>query len=352
MASRIFSGAENVVCQIIAMNAEYADYELSYCSPEGPELREALANRNIRYLPLKRLSVSAIRKIIKDEKPDIIHAHDMKASFLTSIVCEKIPLICHIHNNAFDSRRISIKSVLFLYAGLKAKWIFWVSETSLNGYRYIDYLRNKSEVLENVVDLDEVRRKADESELKIIYDVVFLGRLVYEKNPQMFVNIIKELKDRGLNIRAALLGAGELEQELRNIIRDSILEDQIDLLGFVRNPYGYIKNAKCMLMTSRWEGLPMSALEAMALGTPIVSTPVGGMKSLIENGKVGFLAEDKDKLADAVQVVLTDDDMRNAMSKHVIERSEQLNDRAFYFEHIRRAYTYVYEASGGAGQTR
>ena len=106
-----------------------------------------------------------------------------------------------------------------------------------------------------------------------------------------------------------------------------------------------------MLMTSRWEGLPMSALEAMALGTPIISTPVDGIKRIIQNGKEGFLAEDDSHLIDAVQVLLNDADKRETISKYTIERSEQLNDRAFYFEHIRRAYTYVYEASGGAGQT-
>lgn len=59
--------------------------------------------------------------------------------------------------------------------------------------------------------------------------------------------------------------------------------------GFRKNPYKILKNSQVMIMTSRWEGLGMCALEAMALGVPVVSTPTGGLCEIIEDGKNGFL---------------------------------------------------------------
>lgn len=105
-----FSGAENVVCQIILMLKD--EIEFVYCSRDG-QIREALQERNIKFCPIKKLSVSEVKRVIKEEKPDLIHAHDMRASFYAALVCGRIPLISHIHNNNFDSRGLSVKSILY-----------------------------------------------------------------------------------------------------------------------------------------------------------------------------------------------------------------------------------------------
>ena len=78
-----FSGAENVACQIMACFKNDAEYEMFYCSPDG-KIREALKERNVRFAPMKEWSLSEVKRIIREEKPDIIHAHDMKASFFCS----------------------------------------------------------------------------------------------------------------------------------------------------------------------------------------------------------------------------------------------------------------------------
>ena len=92
-----FSGAENVVCQIISMFDLNKDVEFVYCSRDGL-IKEALLERNIRFNLMKSFSISEIKRVIKEEKPDIIHAHDMAASFYGAICCGNIPLISHIHN--------------------------------------------------------------------------------------------------------------------------------------------------------------------------------------------------------------------------------------------------------------
>ena len=161
LQSNRFSGAENVVCQIISL-LKQGEIEFVYCSQDG-QIRSALNERGIVFNPLKKMSILEFERVIREEKPDIIHAHDMRASFMAAITCGKIPLISHIHNNNFDSRRVSLKSVLYRYAAMKAKHIFWVSKSSFEGYKFHKGLENKSIVLYNVINIEELKNYYYES---------------------------------------------------------------------------------------------------------------------------------------------------------------------------------------------
>ena len=146
LSSSRFSGAENVVCQIINMFRDDTQMEFIYCSPDGP-IRQALADRNVRYVPLTRLSPMAVKQVIREVKPDVVHAHDMKASVLAASVIGRIPLISHIHNNNFDSQKPTPKAILYRFAGAKAKHIFWVSRAAQEGYIFRSGLQRKSSIL-------------------------------------------------------------------------------------------------------------------------------------------------------------------------------------------------------------
>ena len=74
-------------------------------------------------------------------------------------------------------------------------------------------------------------------------------------------------------MQCAVIGTGELEEVTKTLSHNKGLDNNLHFLGFMSNAYGILEHSKLMIMTSRWEGTPMCALEAMALGVPIVSTP-------------------------------------------------------------------------------
>ena len=82
--SNRFSGAENVVCQIIGMMKKVPGVEMIYCSPDG-QIREALSERGIAFEPIADLNKSELRRVIAKVKPDVVHAHDMRASFVAAL---------------------------------------------------------------------------------------------------------------------------------------------------------------------------------------------------------------------------------------------------------------------------
>ena len=324
-----FSGAENVVCQIVGMFKNEKNVEMVYCSRDG-QIREALDERGVTFVPIKKTSVSEVRRVIKEQKPDIIHAHDMRASFIAALACGKIRLISHIHNNAFDSRGVSAKSVAYLLAAMKASHIFWVSQSSYDGYAFHNLFKKKSSVLRNIVDVDKLKERMQTDTNSYDYDIVYVGRLSYEKNPERLVDVLQKVALAKPDVRAAIVGTGDLKETVERLVREKGLEKNVYLLGFYSNPLKIMRDAKVMIMTSRWEGTPMCALESMALGVPIVSTPTDGLRVLVKNGETGYLCDTDDELAEACISLISDSQIRKKISDNTANYFSEINDMGAY----------------------
>ena len=98
--SRIYSGAEKVVCQIIKSFRSVEGMEMVYCSPASEIVEKMLKEQDVTYLQVESLTPANLKRVIEAEKPDLIHAHDMRAGLVSALCCGKIPLVSHIHNNA------------------------------------------------------------------------------------------------------------------------------------------------------------------------------------------------------------------------------------------------------------
>ena len=170
------------------------------------------------------------------------------------------------------------------------------------------------------------------------YDVIYLGRLTYQKHPERLLQVLKMVKDVYPDLRAAVVGTGEMEQETRTEWEQLGLQENVDLLGFQSNPLKILKDARLMLMTSRWEGTPMCALESMALGTPIVSTPTDGLVDLVDDDATGYLSDDDEVLTEKIVKILKDKKLRQRLSANCIAKSEKINDKQVYKEALRKAY--------------
>lgn len=332
-----FSGAENVICQIISLFKDEKSVEMAYVSPDG-SIRDALIERNVRFIPLRQMNVKELRKVFKEEKPDVVHAHDMKASLITSMVCGNFRLVLHLHNNEYANRRISKKSIAFLLPAFKADHVFYVSQSAYEGYRFHKWFEKKSSVLSNILDIELLKEKANKDHNKYEYDVIFLGRFSEPKNPLRLLSVIKRAVQDNPKLKVAVVGTGELEQEVVAKWEELNLQENVDLLGFQSNPLKILKDAKLMLMTSLWEGTPMCALEAMALGTPIVSTPTDGLVDLIDNGKTGFLSDEDEVLAEKINLLVNDSRIRAKLSANCMEKSRIINDIKVYKEALKKAY--------------
>ena len=336
--SRIYSGAEKVVCQIIKSFRDDAGMEMVYCSPESDIVRQMLSEQDVTYLPMETMSTRELSRVIAEQKPDLIHAHDMRASFFSALCCGKIPLISHIHNNAYDARGLSAKTVAYLLAGFRAKHILWVSNSSYEGYAFHKLFAKKSSVLYNIIDTEQIFEKKAKDENTYDYDMIYVGRLTYQKDPQRLMRLCARLKDRKPDLKVAIVGTGELEEEVKNLCVELKIQDNVQFLGFQSNPIKMIHDSKAMILTSRWEGTPMCALEAMALGTPVVSTPSDGMTDLLDDGINGYLTDDDGEMAEKLLKIMNDSAHRAYLGENAKQKFAAINDAPKYKQAIADCY--------------
>lgn len=338
LSTKRFSGAENVVCQIMSIFRNEQNVEMIYCSPDG-QIRDALAERNLHFAPIGKLSVREVKRVIQEQKPDIVHAHDMGASFVAALACGRTPLISHIHNNNFNSRGLSVKSILYYLAALKARHIFWVSQSAFEGYAFHKWFKKKSTVLYNIIDIDALYKKMETDGNQYDYDVIYIGRLTYQKNPQRLMRVFWMIKEKMPSVKIAVVGTGELEEDTRALCQELNLQDHVQFLGFQSNPLRMLHDAKVMIMTSRWEGTPMCALEAMALGVPVVSTPTDGLCELITDGENGYLDDQDEILARKVVDIVADATLHSALSGNTRDKALVINDAKSYKLCISKVYS-------------
>ena len=335
--SRIYSGAEKVVCQII--QSFRGDVEMVYCSPDSDIVRQMLAEQHVTFLPLENMSTSQLKRVIAEQKPDLIHAHDMRASFFAALCCGKIPLVSHIHNNAYDARGLSPKTIAYLLAGFKAKRILWVSNSSYEGYAFHKLFAKKSSVLYNIIDTEAIFHKKAQDKNTYDYDMIYVGRLTFQKDPQRLMRLCARLKESKPDLKAAIVGTGELEEEVKALCGELNLQDNVFFLGFQPNPIKMIHDSKAMILTSRWEGTPMCALEAMALGTPVVSTPSDGMTDLLDDGVNGYLTDDDAVMAEKLLAIMENPAHRNYLGENAKKKFAEINDAPKYRQAIYDCYT-------------
>ena len=335
LASSKYSGAENVACTIIDNLKD--EYDMYYCCTKGA-IEKILIEKNIKYIPIDNLSIREIRRVVKDNKPDIIHAHDNRATVISSRFNNKCKIISHIHGNNKIMNSINLKTLVFNYCSKKIKKIIWVSASSFDGYVFKNNVEDKSVILYNVIDIKELERKSKLYNCDKNFDLIFLGRIAYPKNPERLIEIMKLLKEKKKDISLAIVGDGVDRKKVEDLIKKYNLEYNITMYGFKNNPYPILLNSKILIMTSIYEGTPMCALEAQALGKPIVATPVDGLKNIISNDFNGYLLNDNNLFVENIINILQNDLKIEKLSVNSKISFEKNNDLHNYIDKIDDIY--------------
>ncbi len=340
LASGSYSGAENVCCQII--NGTTDKVESLYFSPKG-SIGEILSTKNIRYYGVDKLSVKTLKKVVKEFNPDVIHAHDFKASLISVLSAKKIPVISHIHKNDPRMKKIGVLSLLYLLASRKIKKILTVSPSVMQEYVFGKKCKSKTLSIGNPLSVSAILENVENKKVgEKKYDLCYCGRFSLEKNSLGFIEICKSIKDIIPDFKAVMIGDGVQFGEVKTEIENSGLESNVILKGFMSNPYPEINSSKITCVPSLWEGFGLVAIESMALGVPVVASRVGGLVDIVDDG-CGKLCDDKEIFIDEIKKLLTECDYYNLKSKNAVEAANRFDNFEKYMSDMVVIYAQLAE---------
>lgn len=184
-------------------------------------------------------------------------------------------------------------------------------------------------VIPNMVDIEDIKKLAaypveNESVKKIEYEplLISVGSLTEQKGLKILLESFSKIR-KTKKSKLLILGKGKQLKELMVIVKDRGLIDDVLFMGFESNPYNYIARADLFILTSFWEGFPNTLIEAMACGTPVISTDCNsGPSEIITPGLNGILVPvgDPEALTASIDKVLADSKFRESLIENGYER--------------------------------
>lgn len=252
-------------------------YDFKYMSQEGP-IKNIVHEAKIPFFSFSPYHVLEFRKKIQEISPDLIHAHDFKATVFAKIFSRDIPVISHIHQNPEWQKYPNFKSKIFNFFGSRCNKVIYVSKEAKGAFFYSHNLKN-SVAIKNAVNRHKIEVLANMGD-KSTFDILFVGRIESIKNPLRFVEIVGDLVKTIPNIKAGIVGDGSQTNLVKKKIAYLNIERNIKILGFQRDPYGLMRSSKIVLSTSRSEAFGLTIVEAAMLGTPPMAPNLQGISEI------------------------------------------------------------------------
>ena len=202
--------------------------------------------------------------------------------------------------------------------------------------------KRKSKTLYNLIDVKKICNLAKED---VAFDstipcIIGVGRLTRQKRFDLLIRAHKLLIDEGIKNKLIILGDGESRGDLINLIKKLKVEKSVELVGFKKNPYPYIKKSDIFVMSSDYEGFSLVVAEAIALGKPIVSTRCVGPEEILNGGEYGQIVEcgNQNELKEAIKKLLKDDKL-----KEYYQQKSQERRNSFNIENIMKQIYEIFE---------
>ena len=311
------------------------------CSSGGAAFEPLLRDAGIEILPIPRPKLTPLRQMrfpraipvlaraFRDEEPHVVHAHNPLAAVAVSAARAlaqrpEIAVVTTYHGVGHERVRHAARML-----ALASDLTVGVSPRSTRALVDAGLPANRSATVFNAVQVGTQRDAADVRGEFGANDrplLVTIGRYVEQKNQALLLEALARLRRRGLDFMALIVGAGPLEDELNGRIDALGLRDHCVLTGERSDALDLIAAGDLFVLSSAWEGLPLVVLEAMMLSRPIVSTAVDGVRDVIVPDRTGVLVppSDPDALADALERVLGDAELRARLGEAAAEHVDRL----------------------------
>ncbi|MFZ4551332.1 MAG: glycosyltransferase [Aquabacterium sp.] len=306
----------------------------------GSSLKETLA------------AVWALIMLFSRSRPDVIHCHSTKASFVTRLACVFLmrQAVFTVHGWGFGPGRSRTNSLvaygLEIVLGLVSTSRYVcvsVADREL-GVRVLPWLASRMDVIHNgIPDLRANVELTGERDAVGEIRIIMVARVGYQKNHQLMSKVFARLDGK---YRLTLVGHGTDASDFKDAFLANIPADRrscVEFLGARSDVDALLAKSDIFILLSRFEGLPLSILEAMRGGLPVVASNVGGVNELVSSN--GYLISEKESIAESEALkalfALGDHSLRSKMGR--VSRQQYLEkfDSAAMIDALAQIYSKV-----------
>jgi glycosyltransferase involved in cell wall biosynthesis len=278
-----------------------------------------------------------IRRIMVSWQPEIVHTHTAKAGFLGRLAAMSVrprPRLVHtFHGHLlegyFSRQGTKLVTQVERLLARRSDKLIAVGQQIVNDLLSVGIgEREKYEVIQ-----PGIRRREDNSLLKLPSNfqflknytyIVWIGRLVHIKHPMLVLDLAQSIKVRYPSAHFIMVGDGDLRGQLEDRIASEKLP--VTLLGWQTNITSILDFASLVIQTSLNEGTPLAIIQAQAAGVPVITTNVGSISEIIEDGSTGDLVEGNvAAFTTAISKYMEDEGLRIQVGLRAKEKSDNSN---------------------------
>ena len=320
-------GTENVVLQLCEILSEKVN-RIVICSSGGVHEEKLKKMGVVHYTipdiasknPLDMLKICLkIKHIIRSEKISIIHSHHRMAAFYAELIAtNRMPKLATAHNTFQDKKRLTH----FAYHNTK---LIAVGEMVKNNLKAV------FKIPENQI--------TEKKKGHIL--VGNIGRLSEQKGMCYFIDAAEITLQKHPETHFIIVGDGEQREQLLKMVDSKKIQNRITFLGYRADIQNVMSQLDFIVLSSLWEGLPLTPIEAFSVGKTVIGTSVDGTPEIICNGIDGYLVEPRnsEQLAEKMIDLIENPTVRKNLEMHALKRYKE----EFSFEKLTQRYIEFYE---------
>lgn len=310
-------------------------------------------NHKIKYLNPVANIIEAY-KLLKKNEFDLVHTHGYRADILGIILSKLtgLPVVSTCHGFISNDLNLKLYNKLDCFLLRYANRIMAVSDGIKNDLIKSGISDKRIAMIQNAVEqngekeLFSRNRKAKRQLLNIHekeFVAGYIGRLSEEKGVKYLIEACTLLAKSGAPVKILIIGDGPQRKELEELVENSGNEGSIMFTGFQNDIENWLPAMDVFVLPSLTEGTPMSMLEAMAGGIPVVASSVGGVPQVIDSDKGGILVTPgkPEEIKNAIRILYKNETLRNCVSQEAQKTIKLKYDAKDWINKVETEYLNV-----------
>lgn len=276
-------------------------------------------------------------KLFRKEKPDVVHTHIYASKYaLPAAVLAGVKRKIHtVHNMAQKEQGWAGRKInSFMYKYCNVTPVALSNEIRRSIQEVYGLPKNKIPAIYNGIDLSKCIPKETYG-IKECYTFLHIGRFMKVKNHETLIRAFAKIAALHENVKLQLIGEGELRPQIEELVKSLKIENKVEFLGLQANVYPFLHGADTFCLPSKYEGIPMTLIEAMGTGVPIISSAVGGIPDMLRDERDALLVlPDMESVANSMERLYSDCALRERLGVAAEKRSKDFSSETMAIKYI------------------